>query len=66
MKKLIISLILCICVMKPLVIFSYQFEIILKEWAQMQQIKLKDKGYKIIDILPLDNEKHGYVKIIYE
>ncbi len=46
--------------------FAVEYEIILKEWAQMQQVKLKNEGHKIVDIISMDTEKHGYCKIIYQ
>ncbi len=62
MKKCLLAL-FCITSMNC---FAVEYEIILKEWAQMQQVKLKNEGHKIVDIISMDTEKHGYCKIIYQ
>lgn len=47
-------------------LFCVEFEVTHKEFAQLTQTQLKNKGKKILDIVPLDTDKSGYVKIIYQ
>lgn len=50
----------------PLACNAIEFEVTKKQWAELSQKKLKELGHKIIDIVSLDTDMNGYVKIIYE
>lgn len=65
-KYMFWSVMMCAIFFGGSLLFSLEFEVTNKEFAQLTQTQLKKKGKKILDIVPLDTDKTGYVKIIFE
>jgi len=66
MNKLILSMVLFVAVMNPIQIMAKQFLVTNKGSAQEALNMIRDRKFTTIDVIALDNDKYGYVKIIYE
>jgi hypothetical protein len=67
MKNLILSMVLFVAVMNPIQVMAKEIFITTKQNAQtIVTYMLDERNLKVIDVIPLDNSKDGYVKIIYE
>jgi len=65
MKKLILSMVLFVAIINPIACMANEFFVTSKFNTQKILNEMKERKWNIIDVVPLDNDKDGYVKIIY-
>ncbi len=65
MKKLILSILFCIAMLSSVQAMANEFFVTSKFNAQKIINEMKERKWNIVDVVPLDNESSGYVKIIY-
>ena len=66
MKKLILSILLCIAVLNPIQAMAKECYVCAKWEAGKIILDLKKLGWKVTDVQALDNQSNGYVKLFYE